>query len=218
MADFNEIEDVAAGMAAYQTGNSLFRRYGTLNVLFWVALILVVLGCGLLWFGNHVTAKGEAFTWSKVKPDDKLYVQHLLLTDTALAETFFYRLVRPMTASDIEAMHIPEWKKKKMITQLDTTKSKEARMVTSDLVALQSKMFKHNSAYIGNFIKKDSVYCFLKDGMHEDLKWYAISPNKKVVVSKYVVNLPPNYVFVDNYYYIQPENLRLKEDSTFLKK
>lgn len=217
MADLEEIEDVAAGMATYGIMSSLVNRYGLLNVLFYGALIVTTVVFILIWLLSQIMNAGYEETWTKVKAGDKIYC-HFEASDTGFRPFVPQILVRPINQSDIEKMPMVTWKKRKLINELDT--NLKPLLIDAKIAFTKDSMYKYNTAYMGTFIKKDSIKNLkLGDcaaGADGDY-WYTIKLDTTHVECCYESKIPNGYVLADKNYYVPAGWVRLQESSAFIK-
>ncbi len=211
MLDFNEAEEVAGEAVAV----GLMARYGIFKVLFIGVAIAVVIALCIGVIGTRYRENGEAYTWNKTNPGDKLYAADIFITDTALKELEVFRLIRPVNKEDVKKMNIPAWQKLKMVSQLDTN-NKEVVIISAEVRVSQDRMFKSHTAFIGTYVKRDSTLGRFGEP-HINTKLYAIKPNMPVLETGFLSKKPNDYVFADEYYYVEPRNVRLNEPSVFLK-
>lgn len=218
MADLEEIENIAAGMATYGIMSRLINRYGLLNVLFYGALIVTTVVFILIWLLSQIMNAGYDKTWTTVKEGDKIYY-NFEPGDTVFKNFIPQILIRPINQSDIEKMPMVEWKKKKLINELDT--NLKPLLIGAKIAFTRDSLYKYNTAYIGIFIKKDSIKNLkLGDcaaGAMGDY-WYTIKLDTTHVDCCYESTIPNGYVLADKNYYVPAGWVRLQESLTFTKK
>ncbi len=211
MSDFNEAEKVAG--EAIVVG--LMSRYGIFKILFIGVAIAVIIALAIGVVGTRYEENQEAYTWNKTNPGDKLYAAGIFITDTAIKKLEVFRLIRPANKEDIKKMNLPAWQKLKLSSQLDTV-NKEALIISAEIMASQELMFKSHTAFIGTYVKRDSTLSRFGEP-HINTKLYAFKPNMSVFETGFLLKKPDDYVFADEYYYVEPGNVRLNESSAFLK-
>ncbi|OJW13535.1 MAG: hypothetical protein C0154_09815 [Mucilaginibacter sp.] len=127
----------------------------------------------------------------------------------------FSRMIRPMTISDIDTMHISLAEKRKLAAQLDTSKKQTIMLERANWVIPRDSMFKYGVAAIGEFIAKDSITPNDESGVGYD--WYAVKPNRKLMYDKYVLRIPNGYVIANDLFFVEPSEVRLEEPSAIKK-
>ncbi|MBS7564674.1 hypothetical protein KHS38_09685 [Mucilaginibacter sp. Bleaf8] len=213
MANFNEIKDYAEKRAFYDGLSSFFSTGNTLNKMFYSALFAVLGIFFVIWFFANADTWDSNGTWDIVKPGDKLYAYHRFFEDTSTYHTLtVYRKMRPPTFADIDKMNIAEWEKRKLKLHLDTTL--KLYMEPQTIIIVPDSLIKENSAFIGTYLKKDSV----TETRTDQAKWYAFKPNFKVTAPAPKYDTPPNYVIDDSLYYVRINNVELAEYEKFKKK
>jgi len=211
VADLTDIEDVAGGIVGYGFYQRMVDRYGQLNVLFYGALI-IFLGIGFIVFMFHgLVNQDSKLTWNKVKPNMKLYAGDDFFNDTTLDRVSLFRLLKPITAADIDTMKIEDWQKLKLKEQIDTTLKPQ---LVHDAIVLQvDSMFKRKTSYIGKFIRRDSSIEYIFTD-----RWYIIKPNFTVSNCCYRDSVPKGYIYASKDYYVPASDVRLEEAAPFRNK
>ncbi len=210
MPNIDDIEDVIIGVAGYNFYQRLVAKHGQINVLFYGALFLT-LAVALFAWGLHALVNHDASkTWDKVKSGDSLYAANNFFTNHDNNNVIYtYQLIRPAMASDIDTMSIADWQKVKMKSQLDTTL--KPQLIRADFNFWADSMFKEKTAYLGTFIKKDSI-----DKNMED-RWYVVKLNVKPGQPGNKEELPNGYIYADTNFYIDASTLQLQEAAPFIK-
>ncbi|WP_345955321.1 hypothetical protein [Mucilaginibacter sp. PAMB04168] len=163
--------------------------------------------------------------WSHAKENDPIYADTSRLRDTAYFGVTLFRRIRPLDHAElskaINEMNIPEWDKSNRITQLDTnSKSHEPVMIYSEATIDRDSMFKYKTFCIGTLLLKDSLTAQMptKDLATSAQKWFAIKPNKQLLSRSEMPKLPLNYVYADDYYYVDPLDITLGGEPAAFKK
>jgi hypothetical protein len=168
-------------------------------------LLIAVVGAFCIWMVNNQIE----LTWDKVKVNDKLYASEFFITDTAGRTIPLKRMIRPINQSDIDTMNISLLEKRKMSAQLDTSNTEQRIADLSDIIIPQDSIFKYGTAFVGTFLSKDSTTKTFEGNMVN--KIYAIIPNNQLVKTGYEQKIPKGYILANNYYYVNPEDVRLEE-------
>lgn len=193
----------------YRRGNRRRNAFGSAATFVSLIVLAAIFG--------YMSDQEVQLTWGKLKAGDRIYADSLKLQkDTADYGVSFCRRIRPINASDINKKHIPQWKKLKLISQLDTTaKHNVSRMISSEIRTRQDSMFKRGTALLGIYIKSDSTSMkYYSDGSGSPEKWYAIKPGPGVLhYSNFTI--PKGYVLADKYYYIDAHDARSEEPTIF---
>ncbi|WP_158824733.1 hypothetical protein [Mucilaginibacter lacusdianchii] len=183
-------------------------------VMFWICFLVAGIFIGFIY------RQDLNLTWGKLKTGDQLFADSSALKkDSKHYAVTLYRRIRPINAEDIKKMDIQEWKKSQLISQLDTSADhNQPAMKYAGFGISQDSMFKHKTAYIGSYIKKDSTTIkYYADGSGSSDDWYAIKVNFNLV-KKGEFEMPANFVFADEYYYVDPLDVRLTEPAAFKNK
>lgn len=170
---------------------------------------------------GHSEDEGLKKTWTRVQAGNLLYADSVYLSDSSFTQLHTYRRVRPINAVDISKMHIASWEKLKKIAQIDTSiQHNRPVMLSSNLLFLKNDLFKQHTACIGTYVKSDSLTGDIeeKKDLYFPQKWYAIKPNMKLCKTNYEINMPADYTFADEYYYVKPLTVTLTPPSIFSKK
>ncbi|WP_462266076.1 hypothetical protein [Mucilaginibacter sp.] len=211
MPNIDDIEDVIIGVAGYNFYQRLVAKHGQINVLFYGALFLTIAVALFAW-GLHGLLNSDASeSWSKVKAGDKLYAaNHYFKNHDNNNVIYTYQLVKPITASDIDTMQIPNWQKVKMKSQLDTTL--KPQLIRGDYNFWADSLYKTGSAYIGSYISKDSIDKIMID------KWYVVKLNFLPGQSGNKEVLPEGYIYANRkLFYVDASEVQLQEATPFLK-
>jgi hypothetical protein len=214
----NELWDTLDDINSYNRSAPRNGRWGKrgFGAAMGVIFLLVLIGI----FG-HSQDEQLKQTWNKVKAGDLLYADSIYLRDSTFTQLHTYRRVRPINAADINKMRIAKWEKLKKIARLDTsTQHNRPVMLSSNLLFLQDDMFKQSNACIGTYLKSDSTTGDIEENkdLYFPQKWYAIRPNRLLCQTGYVMNMPVDYTFADEYYYVEPLSVSLTQPSIFMKK
>jgi len=209
MADFNDIRDYVEERGAYSLLSRFFGTGDVIGKLFWIALSLVIGIFILIWGFDWLFNAGADETWGKLKLNDSVYIDQSYFKDTLYHNSVIFRLVRPITASDVDTMKIESWKKLQMKNALDTTLKPE--LIRYNRAFSIDSMYKNHSAAIGTYLRSDSV---LQDGWTH--KWYIIKPNLKVVINVIPPDeIPKGYVLANNDCYFGAPSTNLEQPKVF---
>ncbi|MCJ8208665.1 hypothetical protein MUY27_03030 [Mucilaginibacter sp. RS28] len=199
----------------YIIGTTIFfklvNRYGLLNVLFFGTLIIFsVVACTLWGFGKIINNDSEEI-WAKSKIRDSIYLDDHYFQDTASKGLFVRRLIRPVMAADIDAMHIDQWKKDKLKLNLDT--NAKPKLIYAKLVFSPDSALKYRDAFVGTIAKKDSTQDY------DVVVWnrFIINPNLKICREIEPDTIPKGYMLANNDYYITANLVSLSEPETITK-
>ncbi len=196
------VDDIEFYRSRYSLKERLSRR--TLPV---VALIVVLVIAAAIF--TNIQNKKVAQTWSVIKEGDALYADSDYVHSKTRTQILTYRLIHPWNKTDIMKLDTPDWIKTKLIAQLDT--SEEAMrpfMLSSDLVFMKDSMYKYGHTLLGKYVKRDSTAAeWIPDSVKltpSPEKWYAIKPNRVIGSNNFQMDIPANYVLVDDLYYVRP--------------
>lgn len=168
---------------------------------------------------NWLHEKKLYLTWGKLKLGNKIYSDSSQLDQKTnqYSPIWLWRRIRYFNADDIKQMDIPEWKKLKFITQLDTSKLQISEMIRSEISIGQDSMFKYETTCLGTYLKRDSISAeYYADGSGHEENWYAIKFNKMIAtIALDELELPINRTYADDYYYINAHDARLEEAAVF---
>jgi|EndMetStandDraft_4_1072995.scaffolds.fasta_scaffold02083_3 hypothetical protein len=212
MANFNDIRDYAEERGIYSLLSRFFGTGDTMGKLFWTALSVVIGIFILIWGFNWLFNVGADETWEKLKLNDSVYINRIYFKDTTVDRAAIYRLVRPITASDVDTMKIESWKKLQMKNALDTTL--KPQLIRYNRAFSVDSMYKNHSAAIGTYLGRDSI---LEVGWNH--KWYILKPNSKVI---FKVNppddIPEGYIIASKDCYFNASLTNLEQPTVFGKK
>ncbi|MVN89609.1 hypothetical protein [Mucilaginibacter aquatilis] len=183
-------------------------------------LFAVVFIVGLMTFTIMLNRHAESI-WKKVNVNTPIYTDSSWLSYKHVSEDITYRLVRPINAKEINTMDIPEWKKQRLIAELETSAEfNKPVMIYSALSFQKDSIFKYKTAFIGSCIKKDSVTAMMQTDslVPRSEKWFGFKPNMKLALINQNFKLPENYVYADDLYYVKPADIKLGGEPSILKK
>ncbi|WP_295772862.1 hypothetical protein [uncultured Mucilaginibacter sp.] len=192
-------------------------RWERSKTMFPFAVVFIV---GLMTVAIMLNRHAESI-WKKVNINTPIYTDSSWLSNKNISADLTYRLVRPINATEINTMDIPEWKKQRLIAELDTSAEfNKPVMIYSALSFQKDSIFKYKTAYIGSCIKKDSVTAMMKTDSLVQLsgKWLGFKPNMKLALIDQDFKLPENYVYADDLYYLKPADINLGGEPSILKK
>lgn len=131
---------------------------------------------------------------------DKLYPPNYFITDKP-NDIFLYRLIRPMTGAEIDAMDVEEWKKPLMKQNLKP--SDDLKVILSNKRIMADSLIKYKAWNIGNYLGKEYIY-IKNNAMDGYLPYYAIKPNWSLIntdpTEQYL--LPGGYTYANNNLYV----------------
>lgn len=163
-------------------------------------------------------------TWNKLKTGDMLFADSNYVTNPKYTYFNTYRHIRPINKDDINKLDTPDWVKLKLIAQLNNSEEHNKHMMLgSNIAFIQDSMLKNTTTFLGTYIKSDSIsHPWQPDTVKlttSAAKWYAIKPNIKIADTTFnMQRLPPNYVFADEYYYVDPYEVQTQEPDILKRK